>query len=364
MGRRSSLASFAAPACRVATATAAVGRDIYSDMPSDERDPRISEIFYYFESYTDISSGRTMGRKIGVVQEIIVKKLITDSTALRDSVIYEPRIEGYSGATHKVEFVFFQPIGAIALSPGAQARFPGPYDIALTLKQIDAAGRAKVAVAIEGEDFSATMRVGAPVANGELRARLDARGLVLKLSRSTEDRARFSLMDRREPRASIESKRVGAQRFSDSEALGSGIQTIEKAKQASLVAIDFDLAFNRTVLALSGRAARKYRSIVVLGNGVHWTKNDLSVLQTYVDYTYLANDAAIIRYAEYVRAKAIEEGREFLEYFMAYFNGMTKTPPDSFKVHPGDFSVMVPADAPPLLDAVLAQLDDYHTIEA
>lgn len=36
-----------------------------------ERDPRISEIFYYFEEHTDIASGRTVGRKIGVIQEII-----------------------------------------------------------------------------------------------------------------------------------------------------------------------------------------------------------------------------------------------------------------------------------------------------
>jgi hypothetical protein len=57
-----------------------------------------------------------------------------------------------------------------------------------------------------------------------------------------------SVLDSEVPLASLESKRVGAQRFSGSDALGSGIQTIEKAKQTSLVAIDFDLQFNETML--------------------------------------------------------------------------------------------------------------------
>lgn len=44
-----------------------------------ERDPRISEIFYYFERHTSITSGRTVGRKIGVVQEIICMSLLLSS---------------------------------------------------------------------------------------------------------------------------------------------------------------------------------------------------------------------------------------------------------------------------------------------
>ena len=73
-------------------------------------DPRISKIFYYFEKHTTIASGRTVGRKIGVVQEILCKKLLMMSERIRDSIIFEPKIHGLSGATHKVEFVLFQPL--------------------------------------------------------------------------------------------------------------------------------------------------------------------------------------------------------------------------------------------------------------
>ena len=78
-------------------------------------DPRISEIFYYFEKHTTIASGRTVGRKIGVVQEILCKKLILQSEKIRDSVIYEPKLPGHSGATHKVEFILFQPLKCLVM---------------------------------------------------------------------------------------------------------------------------------------------------------------------------------------------------------------------------------------------------------
>src|SRR5258705_1564065 len=95
---------------------------------------------------------------------------------------------------------------------------------------------------------------------------------------------RVSVLDLSDVRASVESKRVGAQRFAGSDKLGSGIQSIEKVKQASLVAIDADLLFNKTTKALpvENPGRRKYISIVVLGNGVHWTEKDKNILRTYV----------------------------------------------------------------------------------
>ena len=91
--------------------------------------------------------------------------------------------------------------------------------------------------------------------------------------------------------ASLESKRVGAQRFASTDTLGSGIQTIEKAKQSALVAIDLDLKYNDTlkVLAQPGEP-RSCLNALVLGNGVHWTAKDKMVLGTYLDYTFLVGD--------------------------------------------------------------------------
>ena len=179
----------------------------------------------------------------------------------------------------------------------------------------------------------------------------------------TAGAARIVALDPIRAVASIESKRVGAQRFSGSEQLGSGIQTIEKAKQASLVAIDFDLGFNGQLLTQGPHERkRQFRSFVILGNGVHWTDHDLKILATYVDYTYLAVDAAILRYAEFVRGLAAKKNLDFFKFFMAYFNGMTKTPPDPFTVSAADFTPVRPSDAESLQITVERQIEDYPVI--
>lgn len=93
--------------------------------PSD-RDPRISPIFYYFESHTNINTGRTVGRKIGVVQEIIIKKFLLTEQKIRDCLIYEPRLRGKSGATHKVEFVLFAPLCVADIPESTKFRIKSP----------------------------------------------------------------------------------------------------------------------------------------------------------------------------------------------------------------------------------------------
>ncbi len=69
--------------------------------------------------------------------------------------------------------------------------------------------------------------------------------------------------------AVLESKRVGAQRFAGSDKLGSGIQTIEKAKQAALVAIDVDRLQNgpRDPAERLDPGEKQCLTLVALGNG-------------------------------------------------------------------------------------------------
>ncbi len=71
------------------------------------RDPRISDIFYYFEKHTTFASGRTVGRKIGVVQEIILRRYLEQSETLRRRMYLEQSLTGRSGASHKVEFSWY-----------------------------------------------------------------------------------------------------------------------------------------------------------------------------------------------------------------------------------------------------------------
>ncbi len=265
-------------------------------------DPRISKIFYYFEKHTSIASGRTVGRKIGVVQEILCKKLLLESRKFRDCVVYEPKVKGHSGATHKVEFVLFQPTKCLIIPLGRSADVsPG---LTVLVKRI-IGDKVQLQLNTTEQKATATVKAGHPLVNKEGRSLVGGHTLI-RIPEITGEGVRVVTLDLNRPVASIESKRVGAQRFSGSDHLGSGIQTIEKAKQASLVAIDFDLAFNGTLLTQGDHSRdRLFRSFAILGNGVHWTDHDLSILQTYVDYTYLATDEAIIRYADYIRQIAV-----------------------------------------------------------
>ena len=210
----------------------------------------------------------------------------------------------------------------------------------------------------QAEDFGHIRRrgvwqigpVGGPK-SGLLREFLQDRTIDLRLWSVEDGRATVDIVDKSRLLASLESKRVGAQRFKGSDELGAGIQTIEKAKQASLVAIDLDLAFNGSVKPLQTDAGEKdLVSLVALGNGVHWTKKDRQVLGTYVDFTFLVKDDSILRYADFVKAKADAEGEPFMQFFMDYFVGMTKQPPDGFVASHDDFEIVTPStEGRPLL---------------
>lgn len=300
-----------------------------------ERDPNISDTFYYFEKLTDLKSGRTVGRKIGVVQEIVLRKYIEQSEALTRRLYLEQKLEGASGASHKVEFSWYA-ITPVLATVGRQIGTSG-----VTLVSANDLTRSVVLKTPEGR--SKTVKLDAPhIVSGPLREHLNARSLDLRVRSISSAGVAIDIVDRSKLLASLESKRVGAQRFSGSNKLGSGIQTIEKAKQASLVAIDLDLKVNGTVKPLQTPGGEKQLlSFVALGNGVHWTKKDKQVLGTYVDFTFLVPDKSIIRYAEYVKNKA-PEGADTMKHFMAYFAGMTIQTEDDFEVADDDFSIIVP----------------------
>lgn len=334
--------------------------------PRPEQDPRISKIFYYFQENTDIASGRTVGRKIGVVQEIICRKLLLRSSAVRDCLIYEPKMPGQSGASHKVEFVLFQPLEAAEVAIGSSYSFSA-LDVEISVIEADTTRnrvRLEVTKKPSGRE-RVTTRPDSVVSGPSLILAAGDRYL-LKLVGVTTRGVRLALLDRSRAVATVESKRVGAQRFSKSQQLGSGIQTIEKAKQAALVAADLDLRYNGTVLPLQKPGkARSYRSFVVLGNGVHWTLHDRAILGTFVDYTYLVRDDAIIRYAEYVRERASNASENFFDFFMAYFQGMTKTPADSFAVRDDDFAVVAPGgNRKTLVARLMEQISAYDVHRA
>ncbi len=313
-----------------------------------ERDLRISDIFYYFESVTSLSSGRTVGRKIGVVQELVLRRYLEQSPDLKRRMYLEQFLEGASGAKHKVEFSWYAIEAIVHPSVGLEV----PETNGLIIKAVDEES-ACIAVGLDSsrKEIWISENVQIPKLSG-LRTFLDSMSKDLRVS-VLDGTLRLDVIDRSQLLGSLESKRVGAQRFSSSEKLGSGIQTIEKAKQASLVAIDIDLKNNGTIKPLQTEGSKQTLSVVALGNGVHWTTKDLQVLQTYVDFTFLVTDAAIIRYAEFVR-NLTPPGEDFLEFFMNYFQGMTKQDPDEFISTDNDFEIVVPRDETRSLREVLS----------
>lgn len=301
------------------------------------RDHRISDIFYHFEALTTLANGRTVGRKIGVVQEIILRKYLEQSEDLRRRMYLEQLLEGRSGASHKVEFSWYAVHNA-AVRPGKEI----PEAVGLRISRLlPLTDQLRVSLPNGEASYLLSLDKATP-RSGPLREFLDSHKIDLRIRAVDEKFALLDVVDRSAPIASLESKRVGAQRFSGSDKLGSGIQTIEKAKQASLVAVDLDLLHNGSVKPLEDAGFRKRLiSLVALGNGVHWTPKDHAVLGTYVDYTFLVKDAAIIRYADYLRDAAGDEV-DFMEFFMEYFKGMTKQEPDDFEVYDSDFVIITP----------------------
>lgn len=312
-----------------------------------ERDPSISDVFYFFEALTSLDTGRKTGRKIGVVQEILLRKYLEGDADAKRRMYLEQKLTGRSGASHRVEFSWYFVRATGPLEQGATI-LPG-----LKLDAIDAeAGRVRVSGDWDGR--AVAIALGEPTPRtARLRHHLEEQGCDLRLTDLREGAATFDVVDKSDLLASLESKRVGAQRFQGSDKLGSGPQTIEKAKQASLVAVDLDLQYNNCVKPLEEGGDKRLLSLVALGNGVHWSEKDKAVLGTYVDYTFLVRDSGIIRYAEYVR-DLVDEDEDFLAAFMAYFKGMTKQEPDDFAVGDDDFEIVVPEGEGRSLRAVLA----------
>lgn len=316
------------------------------------KDPAVSDIFYYFEQFSTLQTGRTIGRKIGVMQEIMLRKYLMQSPAVSERILLEHSIKGHSGAMHKLEFLICNLSDRLRLTLNQPIQYGG-IELQLTSTQGDTA---KIAARWLDEGRAvkraSEVRLGSSFTSRALLLRFAREGLVARLTKIAPDEVEVSLLDPSTPLLTVESKRVGAQRFAASDKLGAGIQTIEKAKQAALVAIDADLQFNGTVKPQAvPQQARRYLSVVVLGNGIHWESKSRKVLSTYIDHVYQVPDASIIRYCDYVRELALQAGEDFLPFYMKYFLGMTVMGDDAFTVSDSDF-VSIQGDSKPLLAVV------------
>ncbi len=324
------------------------------------QNPQISSIFYYFESVSTLANGRSLGRKIGVMQEVLLRKYLMQSPLLAERLFIERSLHGFSKATHKMEFLVARVVDRIKLRAATPYLYGGIEMHFIKLKDQGAE------VELRWEDADKIIKCKALMAFNEswkqkvALLRFDREGVVVRLVKWTEDEIEIVLLEHKTPLAAIESKRVGAQRFSATDQLGAGIQTIEKAKQAALVAIDADLKWNKSLKAFgSADIARPYLSVVVLGNGVHWEAKSRHVLTTYVDQVFLVHDSTIIRYCEFVKEKSQAAGKDFLPFYMSYFPGLTKMQEDGFNVSDADFHSLT-GEKRPLLEVLESHIKQFN----
>ncbi len=316
-----------------------------------EKDPRISEIFYYFEEHSNVQNNRTIGRKIGVLQEVMLRKYLETSYEIRRRMLIETLVEGLSGAKHKIEFVIYEIADELNLEVGKPQAYGG---VEMTLQAVSS-HNATIGLrwndASTGSSSKCTAKLSIEDTFGAAKARdlFAAEGVLVKLRGTADSGAQLTLLDLQKVIASVESKRVGAQRFADSDKLGAGIQTIEKAKQTALVAVDLDLRINGNLKKQRDEdELAAYLSIVVVGNGVHWELKSRKVLGTYVDAGFLIKDDSIIRYCDYVKKKASLAGVPFMTFFNAYFPGLTKMTVDDFEVSNSDLTHLTGPEGPDL----------------
>ncbi len=338
-----------------------VSPEALADQLSIVQQTNISPLYYFFRDLLNVgeNGGRTAGRKFGVVQEIVVRKLLEQSELVNERLLFERALPGFSGASHKVEFVLYALQKRLHIGEHYSAT-----GLTFELFNIDA-HRAYFRWSDESSarDRRSAVRPRFEVGKA-FKDALRKRHTALLFRPGT---SYVSVLDINDVLGSIESKRVGAQVFSGSDLLGSGIQTIEKAKQTSLVAIDADLQFNRLIRPILKRdrldpEMRRYISIVTLGNGVHWTDNDHAILSTYVDHTYLVRDDVMMRYGRYVADEAATAGEPVSSYFFKYFQGMTKAVPDEFKVVNTDLDIIESDDDVRSLRDVLEDHLNKHNL--
>ncbi len=62
------------------------------------QNPQISSIFYYFESISNLANGRALGRKIGVMQEVLLRKYLMKSPTISSRLFIERSLHGFSRA--------------------------------------------------------------------------------------------------------------------------------------------------------------------------------------------------------------------------------------------------------------------------
>lgn len=296
------------------------------DINSELRDfTYITNVYKCIANYN--LKGHQIGRKIGDMLEVLTMSAIYQNANLAERLSIEKRLEGYTTAGHKVEFGFFSTengkkrlFGAIECKcVGVEETTSGKND--KNLRKLENNG--KFSIEFSGRwqpasisfdfqviriinDFSAEVRITAnsqPVLDktfvfnvGEnIKIVIDENNNCLSTTPNG------NMLDEIPSIIRI-CKTIRFKEISDTTATFAlfdcltGPQTIEKAKQASLVAMDLRKKTDGYWGKEEIPAGQKHMTFVhVLCEFSHWEEKSKNVIKTCIDHNIIVPDAVIIK---------------------------------------------------------------------
>lgn len=318
-----------------------VAPEVTDDLHTDRPDyVHLSDVFKYISHYR--RRGHQIGRKVGDMLEVITLAALYLDDNAKNRLVLEPKLVGFSGAGHKVEFGLFhldaegkidtemsklagfveckkvgveQTIdGAFKRSFGKASRIPygTPLDIRFAPRWAEATHFQLTFARAENET-----RVLTTVNGVDHHEAVVGDGERIILGLTVEGTAFFlgNEQSLREVPQSIRACRVLEIRDHTDDGVFcllntclAGPQTPEKAKQASFVALDvrkgifgqFDMRPNET----------QCPSVLVITEFSHWEPKSVNMVRACIDYNLVVDDHLIIQAMEAFEA---EFGPEFLD---------------------------------------------------
>ena len=283
--------------------------------------------------------GHQIGRKIGDMLEILTMGAVYQNPQLVERLSTEEKLEGYTTAGHKVEFGFFnsnhgkrQLFGAIECkcvgveetTSGKNNRhlrkikenesftidFSGrwqPTPIAFSLKAKKVVNNDFVEVEVSANSTPAVLRSFNFNVGDNIKVVIDENNDCLVTNTHGNMLDEIPTIIRTCKTIRLQNISNGTATFALFDCL-TGPQTIEKAKQASLVAMDL----RKKVDGYWGKeevpAGKKHMTFVhVLCEFSHWEEKSRNVIRTCIDHNVIVPDAVIIKAFELFEERFGEE---------------------------------------------------------
>lgn len=287
----------------------------------------ISNVYKYISNY-DLK-GHQIGRKIGDMLEILTMGAIYNNKNLRKRLSTEKKLEGYSTAKHKVEFSFFQHDGSEPRLFGAiECKCVGVEETTSgkdnkNLRKLKVGQKFTIEFSGHWQQFPITfifhlVKIKSSTL-AEIRIQAKRENVLIldqSFSFKPQENVKF-IMDEKNncfvvtPKSNMLTeipsiirtcKIVRFQNLSDDLATFamyeclSGPQTIEKAKQASFVAMDLrkkmDGYWGKEEVPIDKKSMT---FIHVLCEFCHWEEKSKNVIKTCIDHNLIVPDGIIIK---------------------------------------------------------------------